>query len=223
MATIKHSTTKSGVSGTNRLLLFLLKKIARITFRWSIYLLLGIITWLLFDPLPASFAWFVVASMLGSMSIHTILHRKGVTAGVAKQASRYVFFLSFPMLFVFAGNRVAVWGASEAPVSMSQMPSTQLVRQGVVPSEEYLLFKKIQKEHFKGPKKSKKGLRKTFRKYLLEFKEMDKATRTILIIFGVILLLIILFLMLIVYSVAETADSCAGGSNSSNDTSCCME
>ncbi len=215
------TTTNRGASDTKRLIFFLLKKFAKIGLRWAAWLSLGVIAWILMPPLPPAFMWTLVLCMLGAMSIHTILHRKGVAAGFAKQACRFVFFLSIPMLFVFAGNRIAVWGASEEAENPAQGPAFN-VRQGVVPMEEYVELKKLQKEGIKDPKMTKKTVKKFFRKHLKKFKEMDSTAKVVFIVLGVILLVFIFTALFFYLLVAETSDSCLEASSSS-DSSCCME
>ncbi len=183
--------------------------------RWILCLCLGLITWVLFDPLPPAFFWVVIVTMLGSMSLHSILHQKRNASGWAKQAARFAFFLSFPMLFIFAGNRLAVWSvtdANTAQIIVSGIPSVQ----GVIASEEYLLFKDLQKEGFKDLIKSKKGFKKILGKKLAKFKEVDKTARILLIVLGVVLLLVIIFLIAIFVSINQSVDSCLG-SDTSND------
>ena len=220
---MNQPATQPALSETQLVLLYLAKKLSRIALRWILCLSIGVLAWVLFDPLPAGFLWFVIIAMLGSMSIHTVLHRKPGASPLAKLACRYAFFLSFPLLFIFAGNRFAVWSVSADTVStLSSTGAPNL--QGVVPSEEYLIFKELKKEGFKDPVKTKKGFRKIIGNQLARLKEMDKGARIALIIIGAILLLVVLFLIWLVYAVNDSTDSCLDASTggSSSDTSCCM-
>jgi hypothetical protein len=214
--------TKHATADTRRLVFFILKKFAKIGLRWTAYLSLGIIAWILLDPLPPAFMWVVILSMLGSMSIHTILHRNGVTSGFAKQACRFVFFLSIPMLFVFGGNRFAIWSVSDEPAAAVQIPAAQPVQQGVVAMEEYTVLKKLHEEGFKDPKKARKTVKKFFKKHLQKFKEMDSSAKLIFLVLGIILLVFILVLLFLYVFVNETTSGCLEVSGGA-DSSCCME
>ena len=184
-----------------------------IAIRWGLFVFLGLLSWVLFDPLPPAFMWFVILMMMGSMSVHTVLHRTKGASLLVKQACRYAFFLSFPMLFVFAGNRMAVWSvAGETALQINKVDIPYV--QSAIATEDYLLLKALQEEQFKDPTKAKKGFKKLLGKQLAKAKEMDKATRVILIVLGAILLLVIIFLVAIIVSVNQSANSCLGEDNS---------
>lgn len=212
------STTPAASSETRLLLLLIARRFSRIFLRWSIALLLGITAWVLFDPLPPLFFWGVLVTMLGAMSLHTVLHQKSRESSWMKQACRYAFFLSFPMLFVFGGNRLAMWCAADASdvpqITSPGIPSMQ----GVVASEEYLMLKALQKEQFKDPVKAQKGLKKFVGKQLQKAKQMDGATRALFIILGIILLIVIIVLIAVLVGLNQAANSCAGG----NDNEGCI-
>ena len=220
---MKQPNTHTSYSETQLVVLYLAKKMGLLALRWFFYLSMGVLAWVLFDPLPPIFFWLVLVTILGAMSIHSVLHHRSRTSSLAKQVCRYAFFLSFPLLFLFIGNRMAVWAVSDQTAAINNQADIQKA-QGAIATEEYLLLKEIQKEGIKDPTKAKKKLKKIFGKQLKKFKEMDKNTRIILIILGVVLLLIIVFLIAVVYAVNDSVNGClefSGSSNSSSE-SCCM-
>ncbi len=75
------------------------------------------------------------------------------------------------------------------------------------------MLKELQKDGFKDIKKSQKGFKAFLGKHLAKAREMDKATRTVLIILGAILLLVIILLIAILVAVSESIDSCLGNDN----------
>lgn len=207
---MNQPNTKSIPSETSLVIRLLAKKLGTIFLRWTLGLTLGLITWVLFDALPPVFCWFIILTMLASMSIHTVLHRKENAPLWAKQACRYAFFLSIPMLFVFAGNRLAVWSVADvAGTSVITTPISNV--EGAIPSADYLLFKELQKEHFKDSVKTKKGFKKILSNQLTKAKEMDKATKVILIVLGVILLLVIILIFALISGIQEGFNCLAGG------------
>lgn len=206
-------TTAFQLSETQRLLLYLTKKMGVIGIRSVLCLCLGVISWLLFDNLNPAFFWVAIVMMMGSMSIHTVLHQKNKARTWAKQACRFAFFLSFPMLFVFAGNRLSNWSVTEYSGTQVANDEGVISVQGVIASEEYLMLKDLQKDGFKDLKKSKTGFKALLGKHLAKAKQMDKATRTLLIILGAILLLVIILFIAILVAISESADSCLGNDN----------
>lgn len=180
--------------------------------RWTLYFSLGVIAWLLFDPLPPLFLWCVIFLMMGSMSFHTVLHQRDRTPDWKKQTCRFIFFLSIPLLFTFAGNRFAVWSVAEASSGQHWQPVLPQAN-GAIATEEYLLYKELRHGKITDPVKTKKGLKTLIGKGLKKLKEMDDGVKVLLIFLAIILLIVILILVWLLISLSNAAEGCAGGTS----------
>ena len=196
---------------------FWLKKLFRLSMRLGLYVFTGMVAWVAFDPLPPDFLWGSIFTLLSAMSLHTVLFRRPGSSAIAKLACRYAFFFSIPMLFVFAGNRAAVWATNVADTAQLTTKTNIDVAQGVLPAEEYQMLKDLKKTGIKDPGKVKKGFKSLLGKHLKKAKEMDKATRTLFIILGFVLLLVVLVLVALLVGVNQTVNSCGGNDNDDDD------
>ncbi len=213
---MKQHSTKPFFLPKAGLLSFLITRTFKRIARWSLYLFAGILSWILFDQLPEAFIWTTIFTMLASMSIHAAFHQSVSGPDWLKQSCRFAFFLSFPVVFIFAGNRFASWSTTEefSQMIIDESPSVT-VKYGEVASEEYLLLKEYSKKGIQDPAKFKKSLKKHFGKQIKKWKSADKTARVLIIVLAVILLLVILLIVALLLQVRSATNTCLGGEDDS--------